>query len=278
MCRFRTPGPFIPVDVCSSRRQWLWSLNLRLSQFSEHRRTIRWVCLALYLTVLSQRSTFFWKALSTLCCWSCMCSLLCSLQANQSEKHIGQYYTLPSAHIRTLFPHGLPWRYQQQVFAPVLPEIALCFLHKWNCKSVSFLNSVLSCAVGEDVQRSMRDGEVSSSGGHLLFKENRLQQTCNAILILYPLKAQTPEHSLFLTSPEKMCFVNLDKWFRWIERHREDNVSLPRHSLLLYAGMAGAAHSRWWEKAQLCSNMFFFCFLLKCTPYLIWSVFLLLTT
>ncbi|KAM3613646.1 uncharacterized protein V6R79_002878 [Siganus canaliculatus] len=35
--------------------------------------------------------------------------------ACQSEKHIGQYYTLPSAHIRTLFPHGLPWRYQQQV-------------------------------------------------------------------------------------------------------------------------------------------------------------------
>ncbi|XP_031155222.1 28S ribosomal protein S29, mitochondrial [Sander lucioperca] len=35
--------------------------------------------------------------------------------ACQSEKYIGQYYTLPSAHIRTLFPHGLPWRYQQQV-------------------------------------------------------------------------------------------------------------------------------------------------------------------
>uniref|UniRef100_A0A3Q3W8L3 Small ribosomal subunit protein mS29 n=1 Tax=Mola mola TaxID=94237 RepID=A0A3Q3W8L3_MOLML len=35
--------------------------------------------------------------------------------ACQSEKHIGQYYALPSAHIRTLFPHGLPWRYQQQL-------------------------------------------------------------------------------------------------------------------------------------------------------------------
>ncbi|XP_042346745.1 28S ribosomal protein S29, mitochondrial [Plectropomus leopardus] len=35
--------------------------------------------------------------------------------ACQSENHIGQYYTLPSAHIRTLFPHTLPWRYQQQV-------------------------------------------------------------------------------------------------------------------------------------------------------------------
>ncbi|KAA8591651.1 hypothetical protein FQN60_017025, partial [Etheostoma spectabile] len=35
--------------------------------------------------------------------------------ACQSEKCMGQYYTLPSAHIRTLFPHSLPWRYQQQV-------------------------------------------------------------------------------------------------------------------------------------------------------------------
>lgn len=35
--------------------------------------------------------------------------------ARHSEKHIGQYYTMPSAHIRTVFPHGLPWRYQQQV-------------------------------------------------------------------------------------------------------------------------------------------------------------------
>ncbi|XP_068426130.1 small ribosomal subunit protein mS29 [Clinocottus analis] len=33
----------------------------------------------------------------------------------QSQNHIGQYYTLPSAHIRTLFPHGLPRRYQQQL-------------------------------------------------------------------------------------------------------------------------------------------------------------------
>uniref|UniRef100_A0A8C9XLS7 Small ribosomal subunit protein mS29 n=1 Tax=Sander lucioperca TaxID=283035 RepID=A0A8C9XLS7_SANLU len=44
-----------------------------------------------------------------------MSSLFVSFQACQSEKYIGQYYTLPSAHIRTLFPHGLPWRYQQQV-------------------------------------------------------------------------------------------------------------------------------------------------------------------
>ncbi|KAM4600652.1 small ribosomal subunit protein mS29 isoform 2-T2 [Polymixia lowei] len=35
--------------------------------------------------------------------------------ACQSEKHVGQYYTLPSAHIHTLFPHGLPQRYQLQV-------------------------------------------------------------------------------------------------------------------------------------------------------------------
>nr|XP_046254336.1 28S ribosomal protein S29, mitochondrial [Scatophagus argus]XP_046254337.1 28S ribosomal protein S29, mitochondrial [Scatophagus argus] len=35
--------------------------------------------------------------------------------ACQSEKHIGQFYTLPSTHIRTVFPHGLPRRYRQQV-------------------------------------------------------------------------------------------------------------------------------------------------------------------
>lgn len=35
--------------------------------------------------------------------------------AYQSEKHIGQYYTLPSAVIPTLFPRGLPPRYQQQM-------------------------------------------------------------------------------------------------------------------------------------------------------------------
>ncbi|XP_041844753.1 28S ribosomal protein S29, mitochondrial [Melanotaenia boesemani] len=35
--------------------------------------------------------------------------------ACQSEKHVGQFYTLPSAHVRPLFPHGLPWRYQQQI-------------------------------------------------------------------------------------------------------------------------------------------------------------------
>lgn len=35
--------------------------------------------------------------------------------ACQSKKDLAQYYTLPSAHIRTLFPHGLPRRYQQQV-------------------------------------------------------------------------------------------------------------------------------------------------------------------
>lgn len=150
-----------------------------------------------------------------------MSSLLCSLQASQSEKHIGQYYTLPSEHIRTLFPHGLPWRYRQQVCAPVLPTDCTKFLHQLNCKSVSCLdfyflndrmsarsNYVLSCALGEDVQRSVRDGEVSSAGGHLLFKENRLQQTCNAIFILYPLKAQThflstTEHSLFLKKKKK---------------------------------------------------------------------------
>ncbi|XP_053743635.1 28S ribosomal protein S29, mitochondrial [Synchiropus splendidus] len=35
--------------------------------------------------------------------------------ARQTEKHIGQYYTIPAAHIRTLFPHGLPRRYHKQI-------------------------------------------------------------------------------------------------------------------------------------------------------------------
>lgn len=35
--------------------------------------------------------------------------------AFQSEKHIGQYYTVPSAHIHSLFPLGLPRRYQRQI-------------------------------------------------------------------------------------------------------------------------------------------------------------------
>ncbi|XP_036931827.1 28S ribosomal protein S29, mitochondrial [Acanthopagrus latus] len=35
--------------------------------------------------------------------------------ACQSEKLIGQYYTLPPARIKTLFPHGLPPRYQLQI-------------------------------------------------------------------------------------------------------------------------------------------------------------------
>ncbi|KAF7663037.1 hypothetical protein LDENG_00220460 [Lucifuga dentata] len=35
--------------------------------------------------------------------------------AHQSQKHVGQYYTVPPAHIPSLFPHGLPRRYQQQV-------------------------------------------------------------------------------------------------------------------------------------------------------------------
>ncbi|KAL0985224.1 hypothetical protein UPYG_G00154290 [Umbra pygmaea] len=35
--------------------------------------------------------------------------------AFQSEQHLGQYYTLPPSHLHTLFPHGLPPRFQQQV-------------------------------------------------------------------------------------------------------------------------------------------------------------------
>ncbi|XP_029307921.1 small ribosomal subunit protein mS29 [Cottoperca gobio] len=34
--------------------------------------------------------------------------------AFQSEKHIGQYYTLPSEHISTAFPRSLPTRFQEQ--------------------------------------------------------------------------------------------------------------------------------------------------------------------
>lgn len=43
-----------------------------------------------------------------------------SFQAFQSEKHFGQYYTVPSAHIHSLFPHGLPRRYQRQVSTLVM--------------------------------------------------------------------------------------------------------------------------------------------------------------
>lgn len=43
-----------------------------------------------------------------------------SFQAFQSEKTIGQYYTVPSAHIQRLFPLGLPRRYQRQVGALVM--------------------------------------------------------------------------------------------------------------------------------------------------------------
>ncbi|KAJ0000454.1 hypothetical protein NQD34_012296 [Periophthalmus magnuspinnatus] len=35
--------------------------------------------------------------------------------ASQTENHIGQFYTVPASHIHTLFPHGLPLRYQQQI-------------------------------------------------------------------------------------------------------------------------------------------------------------------
>ncbi|XP_028985836.1 28S ribosomal protein S29, mitochondrial [Betta splendens] len=35
--------------------------------------------------------------------------------ADQTERNIGQYYTIPSAHVHKLFPNGLPWRYEQQV-------------------------------------------------------------------------------------------------------------------------------------------------------------------
>uniref|UniRef100_A0AAQ4PKR6 Small ribosomal subunit protein mS29 n=1 Tax=Gasterosteus aculeatus aculeatus TaxID=481459 RepID=A0AAQ4PKR6_GASAC len=47
--------------------------------------------------------------------WLLMLHIFVSLKVCQSERQIGQYYTLPSAHIRTLFPHGLPRRYQLQM-------------------------------------------------------------------------------------------------------------------------------------------------------------------
>lgn len=43
----------------------------------------------------------------------------------------------------------------------------------------------------------------------------------------------------------------LDIWLRWLKGQREDNVSLPRRALLLYAGMAGVAHSRRWDETML---------------------------
>lgn len=42
--------------------------------------------------------------------------------------------------------------------------------------------------LGEDIQRRLCDGEVSSSRGHLLLKANRPEQTGCAIFILYPSK------------------------------------------------------------------------------------------
>lgn len=35
--------------------------------------------------------------------------------ACQTENHVGQFYKVPASHIRTLFPHGLPPRFQQQI-------------------------------------------------------------------------------------------------------------------------------------------------------------------
>uniref|UniRef100_A0A8C6TQ82 Small ribosomal subunit protein mS29 n=1 Tax=Neogobius melanostomus TaxID=47308 RepID=A0A8C6TQ82_9GOBI len=35
--------------------------------------------------------------------------------ACHTENHIGQFYTVPPSHIKTLFPHGLPPRYQLQI-------------------------------------------------------------------------------------------------------------------------------------------------------------------
>uniref|UniRef100_A0A4W6FSE5 Small ribosomal subunit protein mS29 n=1 Tax=Lates calcarifer TaxID=8187 RepID=A0A4W6FSE5_LATCA len=42
-------------------------------------------------------------------------SLFVSFQACHSEKHVGQFYTVPPAHVRIVFPYGLPRRYIEQV-------------------------------------------------------------------------------------------------------------------------------------------------------------------
>lgn len=118
--------------------------------------------------------------------------------------------------------------------------------------------------LGEDVQWSLYDGEVSSSRGHLLLKENRHQQTCYAICILYPSKHKLypslslshtdthtdTKHSLLFLMLLSKLFVNLIKWFRWVEGQWEDDVSLSHGTLLLYTGMAGAPYSWWWDKTQ----------------------------
>lgn len=116
--------------------------------------------------------------------------------------------------------------------------------------------------LGEDVQWSLFDGEVSSSWGHLISKENRLQQACNAIYILYPLKHMPFSlHVSLWTSlswktypslfdPSENVFVNLIKLFRWVEGQWKDDVSLSHSTLLLHTGVAGAACSWWWGKTQ----------------------------
>lgn len=54
-----------------------------------------------------------------------------SFKVCQSQNQIGQYFTLPSAQIRTLFPHGLPRRYQQQVCAYVCDCVYFLLTGSW---------------------------------------------------------------------------------------------------------------------------------------------------
>ncbi|XP_058876419.1 small ribosomal subunit protein mS29-like isoform X1 [Acipenser ruthenus] len=35
--------------------------------------------------------------------------------ASHGEQHIGQFYTIPPSQVKTIFPHGLPYRFQQQI-------------------------------------------------------------------------------------------------------------------------------------------------------------------
>uniref|UniRef100_A0A8U8C6A1 Uncharacterized protein n=1 Tax=Geospiza parvula TaxID=87175 RepID=A0A8U8C6A1_GEOPR len=40
------------------------------------------------------------------------------LQAKHTEQHEGRLYNIPLEEVKAVFPHGLPHRFQQQVFQP----------------------------------------------------------------------------------------------------------------------------------------------------------------
>lgn len=75
---------------------------------------------------------------------------------------MGQYYRLPSEHIRTLFPQGLPWRYQQQVYDSVcgrmhfiLPNFELpdsIYYFSFQVIEYLFRSQTVMYVLGEDIQ------------------------------------------------------------------------------------------------------------------------------